>query len=45
MAHHDLDKCPDGFRKKDLKAKTPEEVRKDRMFLSMIHLQLSNNVL
>jgi hypothetical protein len=45
LAHHDLDDALKGFGKKDRKAWTPDEVRKDRKALSMIHLQLSNNVL
>jgi hypothetical protein len=45
LAHHDLDDALEGFENKDRKAWTPDEVRKDRKALSMIHLQLSNNVL
>jgi hypothetical protein len=45
LAHHDLDDALEGFGKKDQKAWTPDEARKDRKALSMIHLQLSNNVL
>jgi hypothetical protein len=45
LAHHDLDDALEGFRKTDQKAWTPDEARKDRKSLSMIHLQLSNNVL
>jgi hypothetical protein len=45
LAHHDLDDALDGFGKKDQKAWTPDEARKDHKALSMIHLQLSNNVL
>jgi hypothetical protein len=44
LAHHDLDDALEGFGKKDRKAWTPDEERKDRKALSMIHLQLSNNV-
>jgi hypothetical protein len=45
LTHHDLDDALEGFQKKDRKAWTPDEVRKDRKALSMVHLQLSNNVL
>jgi hypothetical protein len=44
LAHHDMDDALEGFGKKDQKAWTPDEVRKDRKALSMIHLQLLNNV-
>ena len=45
VASHDLDEALEGFGNKDRKAWTPDESRKDRKALSMIHLQLSNNVL
>jgi hypothetical protein len=45
LVHHNLDDALEGFEKKDQKAWTLDEVRKDRKALSMIHLQLSNNVL
>jgi hypothetical protein len=45
LVHHDLDDALEGFGKKDQKAWTPDEVRKGLKALSMIHLQLSNNVL
>jgi hypothetical protein len=45
LMHHDLDEAIGGFRKKDQMAWTPDEMRKDHKALSMIHLQLSNNVL
>jgi hypothetical protein len=45
LMHHDLDDALEGFKKKDQKAWTPDEVRKDCKALSMIHLQLLNNVL
>jgi hypothetical protein len=45
LVHHNLDDALEGFRKKDQKARTPGEVRKDHKALSMINLQLSNNVL
>jgi ribosomal protein S21 len=38
MAHHDLDDALEGFRKKDKKTWTLDEVRKDRKPLPMIHL-------
>jgi hypothetical protein len=45
LAHHDLDDTLEGFGKKDQKAWTPDEARKDRKTLSVIHLQLLKNVL
>ena len=45
LAHHDLDEALESFGKKEQKDWTAEEKRKDRMALSQIHLQLSNNVL
>jgi hypothetical protein len=44
LASYDLDDALEGFGK-DRKTWTPDESRKDRKALSMIHLQLSNNVL
>jgi gag-polypeptide of LTR copia-type len=44
LASSDLDDALEGFGK-DRKAWTPDEARKDRKALSMIHLQLSNNIL
>jgi hypothetical protein len=45
LMHHDLDDALEGFGKKDRKAWTHDKERKDRKSLSMIHLQLLNNVL
>jgi hypothetical protein len=45
LALHDLDDALESFRKKDQNTWSPEEARKDHKALSMIHLQLSNNVL
>jgi hypothetical protein len=45
LPHHDLDEALEAFKKKDQKAWTPDEARKDHKALSMIHLQLSKNVL
>jgi hypothetical protein len=45
LAHHDLDGAREDFGKKEQKAWTLDKVRKDHKALSMIHLQLSNNVL
>ena len=41
----DLDEALDGFGKKDAKAWTDEEKRKDHKALSLIQLHLSNNIL
>jgi hypothetical protein len=45
LLHHDLDDALESFGKKNQKAWTPDEARKDHKASSMIHLQLSNNVL
>jgi hypothetical protein len=45
LAHHDLDGAREDFGKKEQKAWTLDKARKDHKALSMIHLQLSNNVL
>ena len=45
LASYDLDDAFEGFGKAEKKTWTPDELRKDRKALSMIHLQLSNNVL
>jgi hypothetical protein len=44
LASYDLDDALEGFGK-DQKTWTLDESRKDRKALSMIHLQLSNNML
>jgi hypothetical protein len=41
----DLDEALDGFAKKDPSICTDEEKQKDRKGLSLIQLQLSNNIL
>ncbi|WVZ89612.1 hypothetical protein U9M48_035991 [Paspalum notatum var. saurae] len=45
LSQADLDDALEGFSKKDVKAWTDEEKRKDRKALSHIHLHLSNNIL
>ena len=45
LAHPDLDDALEKFGKADQKTWTPEEIRKDRKAMSMIHLHLSNNIL
>ncbi|WVZ69502.1 hypothetical protein U9M48_018276 [Paspalum notatum var. saurae] len=45
LSQADLDDALEGFGKKDVKAWTDEEKRKDRKALSHIHLHLSNNIL
>jgi hypothetical protein len=45
LMYHDLDDALECFRKKDQKAWTHNKERKDHKSLSIIHLQLFNNVL
>jgi hypothetical protein len=45
LVHQDLDETLEGFGNMDLKTWMADELRKDQKMLSMIHLQLSNNVL
>ena len=45
LAHPDLDDALEKFGKADQVTWTPEEVRKDRKAMSLIHLHLSNNIL
>jgi hypothetical protein len=45
LVHHDLDEELEGFGNNDQKTWMIDKLRKDREVLSIIHLQLSNNVL
>jgi hypothetical protein len=45
LVHHNLDEALEGFWNMDQKIWTTDKLRKDQKVLSMIHLQLSNNVL